>query len=274
MAVQVYRKKQPTVYRPKERARVQKKFARRVFFLHRLAPFFLVSVGIVLLASVLVPILFSEFSSGQELRVSAEGDASEMFPQGNTILGITKRENLLPTPKPTPTLIATDLDYTDLSNWFPDHSVPVVAPSEEKRYQLSIPKVGITNAEVVLGGSNLDQHLIQYPGTSFPGDLGAPVIFGHSVLRQFYNPKETNARRYVSIFSTIMTLKIGDPIYIKDGSTTYTYRVSNKTEVKPTDRYILDQQLDSRQLKLVTCTPEGTTLRRGVVTAILDESGQ
>jgi LPXTG-site transpeptidase (sortase) family protein len=272
MAVQVYRKKQPTVYRPKERARVQKKFARRIFFLHRLAPFFLVSVGIFLLASVIVPIIFSEVSSGQELRVSAEGDAAEKT--NGSILGVIKRENLLPTPKPTPTLIATDLDYTDLSNWFPDHSVPFIPTSEEKRYILSIPKIGIENAEVVLGGSNLDQHLIQYPGTGLPGDMGSPVIFGHSVLRQFYNPKETNPRRYISIFSTIMTLKDGDPIYIKDGTTTFTYRVSSKTEVKPTDRYILEQQLDTRQLKLVTCTPEGTTLRRGVVTAILDESGQ
>ncbi len=50
------------------------------------------------------------------------------------------------------------------------------------------------------------------------------------------------------------------------------YGVKEKTEVKPTDLFILDQDKSVRELKLVTCTPEGTTLRRGVVTAVLDEN--
>jgi sortase (surface protein transpeptidase) len=45
--------------------------------------------------------------------------------------------------------------------------------------------------------------------------------------------------------------------------------VQEKTEDKPTDVYILNQQYDAARLKLVTCTPEGTYLRRGVVTAQL-----
>jgi LPXTG-site transpeptidase (sortase) family protein len=68
-----------------------------------------------------------------------------------------------------------------------------------------------------------------------------------------------------------MTLKIGDEIIVRDDAITYTYKVTSKTEVKPTDVFILDQDQTSRQLKLVTCVPEGTTLRRGVVTAVLEE---
>jgi len=102
-----------------------------------------------------------------------------------------------------------------------------------------------------------------------PGQPGAPVVFGHSLLRQFYNPKESNPRRYNSIFSTIMTLDKGDKIYLYYGDVRYTYVVEDKTEVKPTDTYILSQDYGVRQLKLVTCVPEGTYLRRGVVTAQL-----
>ena len=115
----------------------------------------------------------------------------------------------------------------------------------------------------------MNKSLIAFPGTALPGEYGAPVIFGHSVLRQFYNPNEKNPRRYNSIFSTIMTLKNGDQIYVTHDNIKYTYVVQEKTEVKPTDVYILNQKYDAAHLKLVTCTPEGTYLRRGVVTAQL-----
>jgi LPXTG-site transpeptidase (sortase) family protein len=72
-----------------------------------------------------------------------------------------------------------------------------------------------------------------------------------------------------------MTLEKGDRIYLYYGDARYTYMVEAKTEVKPTDTYILSQDYSSRQLKLVTCTPEGTYLRRGVVTAqLIRDSGE
>ncbi|MEP7166819.1 MAG: sortase [Candidatus Woesebacteria bacterium] len=271
MAVVRYTKQRPTVYQPKSRVRHKKSFDRRVFWLHRLAPVFLVGVGIILLGSVVFPILSSQLENASSLEVDAAEGLTNAAPVNSNEILLSQKENLLPTPYPTPKVISQDLDYTDLSNWFPEHELPIIAPQEEKKYLLSIPKLGLENAEVVYGGRNLDQHLIQYPGTGMPGEAGSPVIFGHSVLRQFYNPKENNPRRYISIFSMIMTLKPDDEIIIKDEAITYRYKVLNKTEVKPTDRYILDQQTDTHLLKIVTCVPEGTTLRRGVVTATLVE---
>jgi sortase (surface protein transpeptidase) len=40
--------------------------------------------------------------------------------------------------------------------------------------------------------------------------------------------------------------------------------------VKPEDVFILEQNYEEKTLKLVTCVPEGTYLRRGVITATLD----
>lgn len=271
MAVQRYTKQRPTVYRPKERVHRREAMIRRMLLLHRLAPMFLVSVGIVLLGSVVLPIFSSQFLSDTQLRAGAQEQMLDDPQVINQLKAKNTIEDLLPTPKPTPVVIATELSYLDLADWFPEHQLPIVAPQEAKKYYVSIPTLRIEDAEVVYGGRNLDQHLIQYPETAMPGEYGAPVIFGHSVLRQFYNPKKDNPRRYVSVFSTIMTLKKGDAIYVRDDKITYTYRVSEKMEVQPTDRYILEQQLNTRQLKLVTCTPEGTTLRRGVVTAVLEE---
>lgn len=173
-----------------------------------------------------------------------------------------------------PKFIDAQLDYTNLSNWFDAGTSAGLAAetqAESDVYVIDIPKLNITNAEVAIGGTDLNKSLIAYPGTALPGQLGAPVIFGHSVLRQFYNPSEKNPRRYNSIFSTIMTLKAGDSIYVTHEGVKYTYVVQDKTEVKPTDVYILAQKYDNKLLKLVTCTPEGTYLRRGVITAALVE---
>ena len=147
-----------------------------------------------------------------------------------------------------PVVVDAELDYTNLSNWFEDEALAELEnrtsllSSQTGEYMLEIPELDIHNAVVKIGGTDLDESLIQYPGTSLPGKPGSPVVFGHSVLRQFYNPKESNPRRYNSIFSTIMTLEKGDKFYVKYGDVKYTYVVKSKKEVKPTDTYILSQE--------------------------------
>ena len=179
-----------------------------------------------------------------------------------------------------PEIIELSLDYTNLANWFVNAQIPQLDPSLAKpaatiaEYQLDIPSLKLTNAVVKVGGSDLNKSLIAFTGTALPGEYGAPVIFGHSVLRKFYNPSEKNPSRYNSIFSYIMTLEPGkDTIVLTAGEKKYTYLVQDKIEVKPEDVYILTQQYDAKRLKLVTCVPEGTYLKRGVVIAqLLEES--
>lgn len=177
-----------------------------------------------------------------------------------------------------PEIVELSLDYTNLANWFVDAHLPelsqtaTIPTAELTEYYLEIPKLDLAEAKVKVGGSDLNQSLIAYPGTGLPGEFGAPVIFGHSVLRKFYNPSPKNPRRYNSIFSYIMTLEPGkDTIEITAGGKRYIYLVQDKTEVNPEDVHILTQQYDAKRLKLVTCVPEGTYLKRGVVTAQLIE---
>ncbi len=171
-----------------------------------------------------------------------------------------------------PVILKQNLDYTNLSNWFDDDFYKLNAAynqQELQEYVLEIPKLEITNAKVIVGGTDLNKGLIHYPGTAMPGEDGIPVIFGHSTLRSFYHPDESNPRRYKSIFSYLMTLELGDEIYLKVNNITYIYVVTDKMEVRPSDTYILAQEYDKTQLKLVTCVPEGTYLRRGIVVAEL-----
>jgi len=239
-------------------------------------PLILISVGIVLAGSATWPII------SQLLPKNNQEAASLLSPLSNSQLAnasnlVFAKSNVIdenqPENKPVldePIILDYSLDYTDLSNWFDEQSSSFAEIDYKvEEYRLDIPSLNISNTKVRVGGTDLNKSLIQYPGTALPGEPGAPVIFGHSVLRQFYNPSEKNSRRYSSIFSKIMTLKNGDKIYLTYNNVKYTYQVQSNTEVQPTDTFILAQRFDVRQLKLVTCVPEGTVLRRGVVIAQL-----
>lgn len=246
-------------------------------------PAALVMAGLILIGSATLPIAGYYLATFPALQASAvlspvpQDQVLDVNPMAIAQAQATDGKNVAPTQKDAtfaPVIINEELDYTNLSNWF--NGTPglgtlesAVAAETEQTYLIDIPKLKIANAKVVIGGTDLSQSLIQYPGTAMPGELGAPVIFGHSVLRQFYSPSEKNSRRYTSIFSTIMTLKNGDEIFVTHNGQKLRYLVQDKIEVKPEDTYILTQKYDAKSLKLVTCTPEGTYLRRGVVVAQL-----
>jgi len=221
----------------------------------RLVPPALITVGSILIVNVLWPLLSYQIFSSPGL-------------QKPNLTSPVPPEYLGSQPTPVGQVMGASVDYTNPQNWFPGAQYPS-GTTKPASFTLDIPSLNINQAQVVLGGSDLSLGLIQYPGTAEPGKYGAPVIFGHSVLRQFYNPAKANPRRYLSIFSKIMTLKPGNRIYLDYDHVRYTYEVKDKTEVPPDDLSVLTQRLDNRLLKLITCVPEGTYLRRGVITAQL-----
>ena len=237
-------------------------------------PVLFLVIGLYLVGSAVVPIIIAYVNEDESQVVQLAAPVPQEQVMDITPLVVTQ-SNVLGSNSTEVEIVDEELDYTNLSNWFTGGALPELQSEHAQRqiseYILDIPKLKVENAVVSVGGTDLDKSLIAYAGTALPGEPGSPVIFGHSVLRQFYNPSVKNPRRYNSIFSTIMTLKPGDEIYVTADGVKYTYVVNNKTEVKPEDVYILTQKYDSRQLKLVTCTPEGTYLRRGVVTAQLVE---
>lgn len=144
-------------------------------------------------------------------------------------------------------------DSTKASNWFVGgETSDAFNQSKVSYYNLSIPKLKINDAIVAIGGEDLSKNLIQYPGTALPGKRGNSVIFGHSVLPIFYDPKN-----YISIFSTLPTLKIGDDILVNYDNVSFTYRVESVFEVYPTDIQVLQQDDSDSFLTLVTCVPPG-----------------
>ena len=89
--------------------------------------------------------------------------------------------------------------------------------------------------------------------SAYPGEIGNTVITGHSAGDVYSN------NQYKFIFSGLERLEDGDLIYIHYNSTRYTYRVTKKEVVEPTNVAALTNPVDTPTLILVTCTPLGTS---------------
>lgn len=153
-------------------------------------------------------------------------------------------------------------DYENAQNWYPQIRGNASDSNSIPSYTLSIPKLNIKKAIVSTVDYDLSKHLVQYFGTSYPWEKGNAVIFGHSSMSQFYNPKN-----YKSIFATLHTLKNGDLILINVNNIEYEYRVVSITITEKHDTRIFSQVYDNNYLTLVTCFPPGTIKERLIVRA-------
>lgn len=152
-------------------------------------------------------------------------------------------------------------DFTKVSLWFPARPQgKTSAQLNIKEYSLSIPKINIRDARVVVGGEDLTKSLIHYMPVSLPGEYGNVVVFGHSTLPQIYNSKD-----YKTIFTYLPSLEKGDKITIKVEDNDYEYEVYEMFVINPDHVSVLDQKTDASYLTLITCVPPGTYWKRLVI---------
>lgn len=100
------------------------------------------------------------------------------------------------------------------------------------------------------------------PGAnSKPGQVGNTVLSGHS-SNDIIDPGS-----YKFIFAQLDRLNKSDAIYVNYNGVRYTYTVTKKEVVAPTEVSKLVYPTDKPVLTLITCTPLGTSLNRLLVTA-------
>lgn len=96
---------------------------------------------------------------------------------------------------------------------------------------------------------------------SKPGQIGNTVISAHS------SNGFLESGNYKFIFAHLDKLKSGDVVYLNYKGTRYSYSVTKKEVVLPTDVDALIYETDKPVLTLITCTPLGTSEKRLLVTA-------
>lgn len=156
-------------------------------------------------------------------------------------------------------------DYTKAENWFPNFNPSSNNNIDTTVYAISIPKINIEKAEVSSADTDLTKHLVNYQGTSIPGENGNAVIFGHSTLPQLFNAKD-----YKTIFANAYKLKNGDAIFATVKGVQYSYKIFKIIIVDSSDTSALVQDYNNSYLTLVTCTPPGTIWKRLVVKSRLE----
>jgi sortase A len=237
-----------------------KKPASKLAYLRVFLSVFLLTHGIASFTSVAYPLISYQLIYAPRLKQS-DRLLSPIAPSLELPLNVTTAK--ASEPQVLPELIGTPLDLTDSEFWYPTQSVQQQDASR-LIYNLTIPKLKINGAVVRNDNTDLKESLIHYPTTASPGDLGNAVIFGHSVLPQYFDPTS-----YTTIFSTLHTLKNGDEITLFDGQASFRYIIQEMYETAPDDLSPLAQRYDNRYLTLITCTPPGTYLRRLIIKAVL-----
>ena len=146
---------------------------------------------------------------------------------------------------------------------------PTITGSVSPEPRLIIPKLNIdvpVHFGVALSNvmSSMNSGVAHYriPGASaYPGEIGNTVITGHSAGDIY------SSNPYKYIFSGLERLEDGDLIYVNYNSVRYTYRVTKKEVVEPTNVAALVVDTKKPILTLITCTPLGTSRYRLLVTA-------
>jgi sortase A len=156
-------------------------------------------------------------------------------------------------------------DFTTVANWFPKQPQQLLTKKDQpKSYLLTIPKLGLTDLKVEIGGQDLTKSLAQYGNQVLPGQIGNIVILGHSTLPQLYDQDD-----YRTVFTFIPTLEQGDKIRVDINENTYYYLVYEMFVVSPDKVSMLKEEAKEPILTLITCVPPGTYWKRLIVRAKL-----
>lgn len=226
----------------------------------------LVVGGAVTLAATFLPALEWQISASKTkelvLPVAVNRTSKEALVLGTT----TQTSSLSTTSEKRVTIhkLADGFSYFGVTNSIINQDSKKNHPAS---FIVSIPKIGLENAQVIANSVIFEQNLGHLPGTAFPGEVGNMFITGHSSLPQFYSPKN-----YKTIFSYLPKLDILDEIQVVANKRTYTYSVEKTFVTDPENISVIDPPDPfGKYLTLMTCVPPGMNTKRLIVLARLVE---
>jgi len=135
---------------------------------------------------------------------------------------------------------------------------------EIPKISLSVPIIFSTSTDKTSLAKDLDQGVVYYPGSVYPGQIGQIIILGHSA------PPGWPTIKHDWVFTNLDKLSAGDTISIDLNNKQYTYVVKQKTIIQrgadvPTDSLSANNNV----LTLISCWPPGKDYQRITVEAEL-----
>lgn len=156
----------------------------------------------------------------------------------------------------------------DPANIIVDPNIDIPISNEPRliipKINVDVPVVYDTKNDQVSQLSAMEKGVAWFgvPGAnSKPGQIGNTVLSGHS-SNDLFDPGE-----YKFIFARLDQLVPGDTFVVNYLGTRYTYTITKKEVVKPTDVQKLVYPTDKPVMTLITCVPLGTAQNRLLVTA-------
>lgn len=107
--------------------------------------------------------------------------------------------------------------------------------------------------------ASLEEGVVHYATTPYPGQQGNAVVFGHS------SNNILNKGKYKFAFVLLNRLTIGDTFILTKDGKRYTYRVYERKIVAPSEVGVLGATSKPATATLITCDPPGTSINRLVV---------
>lgn len=134
-------------------------------------------------------------------------------------------------------------------------------------FAISVEKINIKEARVVVDSNDLDMALAHLPGSALPGERGNVFISGHSSGFLRFNADNS----FKSVFSNLTKLEKGDVIRVSAGQE-FKYKVLGMRVVDPMDlSVVLPVDSTGRYITLMTCVPPGINTKRLVILGQLEE---
>ncbi len=135
---------------------------------------------------------------------------------------------------------------------------------EVPKIDISVPIVFSDSKEVSQLEKDLDQGVVYYPGSVYPGQQGQIVILGHSA------PPGWPKIKHDWVFTDLDKLSEGDKIYVDLNNQQYIYTVVKKSIInRGADVPNIQTALSNNTLALVSCWPPGKDYQRIAVLAQL-----
>ena len=144
-------------------------------------------------------------------------------------------------------------NYTDKQNTL---KIPKIS--------LSVPIIFSTSTDKTSLAKDLDQGVVYYPGSVYPGQIGQIIILGHSA------PPGWPTIKHDWVFTNLEKLSAGDTISIDLNNKQYTYVVKQKTIIQRGADVPADSlSANNNVLTLISCWPPGKDYQRITVEAEL-----